>query len=863
MRRIIVVVFMALLAAVLIVSQARGLILPGGLPDLSQSEAPEDDTSTCRYKEPKEGEEAGPPEPWKPGDSYCIPGEEPLKDADHGKPSPKDDGEGGEGGDNHREQRRLMAHGSSHVHWLGAQTSRFTSKGIYAGLNVIDPDVAHISDNFFTQRVLVKNCDGSRWFEAGWAEFGWSSFYQLQYPHIRTPEGWGFFVNEGLRPRPGERIWIMVRPSGNGTNWGAYLNSDRTQGWVLLSEYNLGTLTACGNEAYVQIDGSATGTDFSFPTTVWGYGGTDGVMLMPQDSDTFQSWTSTISTSESNTSATGRYTTTWFNRYYYWQVNDNAPVNNPPVVSVSVSPTNGDRATTFAANLSGTYDPDGDSLNSLRVDWGDGTSSYPGSVNSNVTHKYTSAGTYSVTGYVCDSKGACRTSSARTVEVSFSNTAPSATLVVSPSQGDTNTIFTASMSGSDPEGDSITYEIRWGDGTVSAAASATHSYDSPGQYSVLGVATDQYGASTSSSHLVTICPVFVQGQCVDPDGVQESIEDEVPGEGGVAYAGFGTVYDTAICPKQWQDLRTAACVHPYMGPAPSGADEAYDAEYLAEEAVGSIPGYCRGKDNPNKYRVLYLHLKSNPNRVESLRSSLRETARKVDYFIWKSARLTGGTRHLRYECNTDNKIKVQALRLPDRADDDSHNSTFRALRSRLSYDPTKRYLIFPDWEDSMNYTRPDGTQVIFCGWGGATLEDESPGRTNANNLAEKIALVYLHCLSPGVVLHEIAHTLGAVLPGAPHYNPEDPGHIKNHGRDPLGSGDTPCADPIFSRRLDCGGDDYFNTTEELPARGTYLADREEYETGKCDEIPVSEGGATKTGCHWNTAWNQFLVGGAN
>lgn len=46
----------------------------------------------------------------------------------------------------------------------------------------------------------------------------------------------------------------------------------------------------------------------------------------------------------------------------------------------------------------------------------------------------------------------------------------------------------------------------------------------------------------------------------------------------------------------------------------------------------------------------------------------------------------------------------------------------------------------------------------------------------------------------------------------------------------------------------------------LRANVAYLADKEEYETGACQE--VREGDATKpTGCHWNTAWNQFLVGG--
>jgi len=82
------------------------------------------------------------------------------------------------------------------------------------------------------------------------------------------------------------------------------------------------------------------------------------------------------------------------------------------------------------------------------------------------------------------------------------------------------------------------------------------------------------------------------------------------------------------------------------------------------------------------------------------------------------------------------------------------------------------------------------------------------------------------------VLHEVLHTLGAVQPSAPHfsggahcyelydvmcYTPkDDPGDPEPYLRHCAISGDPP--NP--GKTLDCGGDDYFNTS---PAPGSYLA----------------------------------------
>jgi len=49
----------------------------------------------------------------------------------------------------------------------------------------------------------------------------------------------------------------------------------------------------------------------------------------------------------------------------------------------------------------------------------------------------------------------------------------------------------------------ITRQIQFSDGTVAFAVGALHTFASPGNYSVTGVVTDQFGATASASQMFT------------------------------------------------------------------------------------------------------------------------------------------------------------------------------------------------------------------------------------------------------------------------------------------------------------------------------------------------------------------------
>lgn len=122
----------------------------------------------------------------------------------------------------------------------------------------------------------------------------------------------------------------------------------------------------------------------------------------------------------------------------------------------------------------------------------------------------------------------------------------------------------------------------------------------------------------------------------------------------------------------------------------------------------------------------------------------------------------------------------------------------------------------------------DGGMHPFACGEGTFVDDEQPGQANGNNAGPDYAFVYKPQAGGGpfcgwpTVLHEIGHTLGAVLHGAPNAT------ANWHCRD---ENDVMCYDdgsgqPTFTacqgttQHFDCNGDDYFNPS---PPPGSYLA----------------------------------------
>ncbi|HEV2166496.1 MAG TPA: PKD domain-containing protein, partial [Thermoplasmata archaeon] len=131
-------------------------------------------------------------------------------------------------------------------------------------------------------------------------------------------------------------------------------------------------------------------------------------------------------------------------------------------------------------------------------DFGDGTSAYSGL---NASHTYSLVGTYSARLTVTDS--ASHQASAN-VSISATGTTPlAATLRVGPGLGVAP--LEVSLSGS-ATGGVQPYQFSWdlGDGSVAAAASATHLYSAPGHYAPVLTVTDSRGQSATAVASVNV-----------------------------------------------------------------------------------------------------------------------------------------------------------------------------------------------------------------------------------------------------------------------------------------------------------------------------------------------------------------------
>ena len=150
-------------------------------------------------------------------------------------------------------------------------------------------------------------------------------------------------------------------------------------------------------------------------------------------------------------------------------------------------------AITFNAQDTGNHP-----LQSLSIDWGDGTIESVNTTSTGSTHRYDSTGDYTIQLTAVDADGAS-TTAAHTLNIS--SLVP--TLTVSP-QGpaDESTPFVLALGWSHPGSRTLHgWTIDWGDGVVTQLASdestASHQYADNGSYDVSVVATDDIGASAT------------------------------------------------------------------------------------------------------------------------------------------------------------------------------------------------------------------------------------------------------------------------------------------------------------------------------------------------------------------------------
>jgi len=151
--------------------------------------------------------------------------------------------------------------------------------------------------------------------------------------------------------------------------------------------------------------------------------------------------------------------------------------------------------TTLTFNASGSFGRAGTSI-SYAWRFGDGGTASGVAV----THAYATAGTYTVTLTVTDSRGS---SASDTAVVRVANRTPVAN--AGPDQsGILGSPVTFRGSGSDPDGTVASYTWDFGDGASATGATASHVYATAGTYTAKLTVTDNGGALGSDSALVTI-----------------------------------------------------------------------------------------------------------------------------------------------------------------------------------------------------------------------------------------------------------------------------------------------------------------------------------------------------------------------
>ncbi|MCP3885032.1 MAG: PKD domain-containing protein [Propionibacteriaceae bacterium] len=177
----------------------------------------------------------------------------------------------------------------------------------------------------------------------------------------------------------------------------------------------------------------------------------------------------------------------------------NVSQGNLPTASFVSSPQNPGVGDAVYFNGSASSDADG-TIVGYAWDFGDGNTDTGMTVN----HSYAAEGSYTVTLVVTDNDGNTGNSS-QTVSVGDSNQGPGASFVYSPSGAQVNESinFNASAS-SDPDGTIVSYDWDFGDNSTGTGMTTSHSYTSPGTYTVVLTVTDDDGKTGTTNQGVTV-----------------------------------------------------------------------------------------------------------------------------------------------------------------------------------------------------------------------------------------------------------------------------------------------------------------------------------------------------------------------
>ncbi|MEQ4301021.1 hypothetical protein ABNF97_06455 [Plantactinospora sp. B6F1] len=288
-------------------------------------------------------------------------------------------------------------------------------------------------------------------------------------------------------------------------------------------------------------------------------------------------------------------------------------------------------------------------------------------------------------------------------------------------------------------------------------------------------------------------------------------------------AGDGATAGTAVNASGVNDpVADPGPLSRWIGVGPAGRTTA------APAAVAPAAVVCDGDGTSGKrVRILYVRETSQTDRLAQFQSTFQQWAAQIDEAFFVDAQATGGYRRVRWVHDASCVPTVTRVVVPNGTLGD-FGDTFDALKSAGYNSTSRKYLAYAET-----------TSWCGLGGGGPGANDSRPGAENRYNSGPELATMGTGCWGWAPSAHELLHTLGAVLPGAPNATAHghcwddedimcyDDGGIPN----PPGQLVKVCPGAP-ENQLDCNHDDYYNVR---PAAGTWLAS------------------------HWNVANSQYLI----
>lgn len=173
--------------------------------------------------------------------------------------------------------------------------------------------------------------------------------------------------------------------------------------------------------------------------------------------------------------------------------------NSAPIALFTATPSAVVPQEVVAFDATGSLDGDG-WITTYQWDFGDGATAK----GATVEHQYAASGTYPVTLTVVDNDDTPSTFQAQMLVID-TNQAPVPQASVSASAIDPGDTLICSSEGSiDPDGEIVSYEWDFGDGTRATGGSASHVYGKQGTYRITLTATDDQGARQSTDCIITV-----------------------------------------------------------------------------------------------------------------------------------------------------------------------------------------------------------------------------------------------------------------------------------------------------------------------------------------------------------------------